>query len=73
MNVEALKAGIAKFHLGFGPDEVSGEELVGWKLGAYSMGYDNRVNNQKPQPFDASECPEYAEGYDACEVELAKY
>lgn len=72
MNIEALKAGIAKFHLGYGPDEVSGEELIGWQLGAYSMGYDNRVNNQKAQ-LDASECPEYAEGYDACADELAKY
>lgn len=59
-------------HMGPQSNRGSQAAALGTTSRAYSMGYDNRIANSKPQ-LDAEECPEYMEGYDACEAELAKY
>lgn len=66
MNIEALKAGIAKFHLTYGPEDCTPEELVGYNLAAYSLGFDDNVNSRKPQLCE-EECPGYIEGWNAAE------
>lgn len=62
MNIEALKAGIAKFHLTYGPEDCTADELVGYNLAAYSLGFDDNVNSRGQQLCE-EECPAYMEGW----------